>query len=183
MLDSSEISSSDEGVQETRAAHTVAREVVRDCGDIVEIRIGKASHPGQFVGDSTIEYLRFSRTCRGGWVDFFLHSSDTSLCGRTVKARVVVMRRRLEDGRAFLYVDLIPVDASKRVNCKLALVDRGFGTWTRTKWPQFDTTDPIHGTIILAPANAEVRSRTEKIDRQRQPPSKSGLTALINRFA
>lgn len=135
-----------------------ARSTIWSNGEVIEIKIPKDATPGVYEhGTTKVSYLMFARPLKGGGLNFFLHTSDHSLRGKTIRAEVVLMEKELEDGRRFFYIDLMPLDDATPATHRLFFANRGdFGTLPGD-WPRFDTPTPIQASIILAsPGDAKL---------------------------
>ncbi|HYF29473.1 MAG TPA: hypothetical protein VEA36_03875 [Candidatus Paceibacterota bacterium] len=152
------------------AVPVVARNVIRDAGDIVSVRIPADARQGCYEGDGlVIPYFRYSPTVPGGCVHCFVHTDDESLRGRSLRAQATIMEKVLADGRRYYYVDLLPVQAEVPPTHRLvitgcALVEDGL---------IFATPAPIYGMIMLTAPSAKLIEFPRLPGRKPEPKAKA----------
>lgn len=134
----------------------VARETLH-MGSIVKMKVPIGATDGTYPnGDEMIPFLQFCHNIRGGRVNFFVHTSDSALLGKTITASASVLKKTLEDGREFLYVDLVPVSDDTPITHRLAVMSNIDGSWNSEDHLIFQTPQPLDGIIIFAPPGAKV---------------------------
>ena len=124
-------------------------------GGVIQVKVPVESATGCFKqGEKEIRFLRFARHVKGGVVNFFVHDAgDLELfLGQKITAEVRVYRKDYEDGRKFLYIDLLRVVAPQRVTHRLAVMPGTPGM--QVPRPEgsvvFETPLPLHGAIVIA---------------------------------
>jgi hypothetical protein len=102
------------GAATAASAHVPAQVIKRETlhtGSIVRIRVSVDASDGSYPnGDEEIPFLQFCRSIRGGRVNFFVHTKDFAVRGKKITALASVHKKTLDDGREYLYVDLVPVN-------------------------------------------------------------------------
>ena len=118
---------------------------------VIEMKVPADARYGEFKnkkeGD-VLPFLKFARSIKGGMINFFVH--DNLKCHeQKIRAEVQVWRKEHEDGRTFLYVDLLPTKAA--VTHRLVVVSTMPGM--QSVWPKgsmlFETPTPLYGAIVL----------------------------------
>ncbi len=132
-------------------------------GGVVEIKVSANATEFWFITQEgeAIQGLQFSRGVRSGHINCFLHTDEMSLRGKKIVASVAVWKKKLNDGREFLYLDFHQTRAEVTHTLVVmpgkpdaaTIPDRGlvfetldtstsirFGSWVRSV-----------GTVILSP--------------------------------
>ena len=149
----------------------LSREVIF-AGAIVKERIPLDAQVGRYDHDGKdVPFLQFARAVPGGRVNLFVHTSATSLLGETICASATLWKKTLEDGRAFLYVDLIPVSDDQKVTHRLVVMNRADSGWGEDCLI-FDTPAPLRGLVIFAPPEAKMppRQNVVRLPQKQQVP-------------
>lgn len=134
----------------------IARETLH-AGSIVKMKVPIGASDGTYPnGDEEIPFLQFCHTIRGGRVNFFVHTNDSAVRGKTITASASVLKKTLEDGREYLYVDLAPVSDETPITHRLAVMNNIDGSWDSDDHLIFETPEPLDGLIIFAPPGAKV---------------------------
>lgn len=94
-----------------------------------------------------LEYIQFHTNLPGGVVNIFVHSSDLTLSGTTIRARAEIREKKLANDRSFLYIDLHLVDKAEVPTHKLVVLSSDFPR--QDHWVVFDTPGSIRGFIAL----------------------------------
>ncbi len=144
----------------TASAHIHVPGIVRETlhtGPIVRMKVPAGANGGSYVkDDEEIPFLQFCQNIRGGVVNFFVHTSDCRLLGKVVTATASVLQKTLQDGRQYLYVDLVPIADDTPVTHRLAVMNDIDGSWNNEDHLVFPTPEPLAGIIIFAPPGAKV---------------------------
>ncbi len=148
------------GAAQAASAHVpvpvIAREMLHS-GAIVEMRIPVGATEGTYPnGNEEIPFLQFCHNIRGGRVNFFVHTSDDALRGKTITASATVLKKTLEDGRQYLYVDLVPVAEDTPATHRLAVMNKNDGSWSGDGYLTFETPAPLSGLIIFTPPEVKI---------------------------
>lgn len=126
-------------------------------GPIVRVKVPVGATDGSYPnGNYEVPFLQFCHNIRGGRVNFFLHTDDSALRGKTITAAASVLKKTLEDGREYLYVDLTPVSDDTPITHRLAVMNNVNGSWDGDGHLIFVTPEPLDGIIIFAPPGAKV---------------------------
>lgn len=134
----------------------IARETLYT-GAVVKIKVPIGATDGSYSnGDEEIPFLRFCHNIRSGRVNFFVCTKDTALLGRTITAVASVLKKTLEDGREYLYVDLTPVSNDTPITHRLTVMNNIDGSWNSDDHLIFETPAPLNGIIIFAPPGAKM---------------------------
>lgn len=119
-------------------------------GSVVKIKIPAGATDGAYPsGDEMIPFLKFCRSIRGGVVNFFVHTTDSALRGMTIRASASLRMKTFEDGRKFLYVDLIPVDSNTPITHVLNVMSSGDRSCDIRDHLVFTTPAPLFGVITF----------------------------------
>jgi len=152
----SSIAAAHEAASPRTAAAVISRTVIHS-GPVVKIKVPADATEGSYLGQKKrVPFLQFSRTLPGGVVNLFVHTGALHLRGTTILAKATVMKKVLDDGREFLYVDLAPLPPTAKVTHRLAFMPDVVGSWHGKDHVTFGTPKPIIGRIIFAPPNAKV---------------------------
>jgi hypothetical protein len=94
---------------ERKPRAVLARELLWDKGTI-SIVVPTTARDGEFpLEDKTLLFLQFTRNIKNGVVNLFVHGDDLdALRGKEIVAHVNLFRKCMDDGKSYLYVDLIP---------------------------------------------------------------------------
>lgn len=153
----------------------IARETLHT-GSIVKMKVPIGATEGTYPnGDEEVPFLQFSHTVRGGRVNFFVHTSDSALLGKTITASASVLKKTFEDGREYLYVDLVPV-TDMPVTHRLAVMNDVDGSWDNDDHLIFRTPEPLSGVIIFAPPDAKVIPAGEIVQMPAPVPARASAT-------
>lgn len=149
------MSSSSAVLKTASISKTVRREVVWATGAVVKVTIPQKANAGSYLaGKIDVPYIQFPRNVRGGVVNLFVHS-DEELYGKTITAAAAVMRRVLDDGREYFYIDLLPLAKDTPVTHRLSVVSNEERFGDETDWTMFQTPN-MDGLIIFSPPEAKV---------------------------
>ncbi len=152
-------------IDAAHAASTRAAVTERVClwsGGIVRTRIPQGAKIGAYEdGETCILFLMFPLTVRGGRVNCFAHInthlSQDALASKTIiTAQLHVMKKTLEDGREYLYLDFIPVESSTPVTHRVVTESSIDGSILPGDSVVFETPPPLNGRIIILPPRMKV---------------------------
>lgn len=126
-------------------------------GPIVKMKVPVGASGGAYPSsEGLIPYLQFCHTIPGGRVNFFVHTADKMVRGRTITAGASVLKKTLPDGREYLYVDLKPVEADTPITHRLAVMNNLDASWDNSDPLIFATPLPLKGVIIFASPDAKM---------------------------
>jgi hypothetical protein len=137
-------------MNENTKAAVVSRKILHDgvvLGTVIEINVPLKAKQLRFPGQNEEiggTYLHFNYPVKGGIVNFHI-KTDQEFQGQTVRAYLQIVQKTMDDGREFLYVDLIPVDLP--VTRKLHVL--GTEHESRAGWFVYDL-EGFNPTICLA---------------------------------
>ncbi|MEI6863893.1 MAG: hypothetical protein WCK46_00765 [Candidatus Adlerbacteria bacterium] len=112
----------------------------------------------------TIHFLQFKHNVHGGILNFFVHGETAeeleAYYGDTIVARAKIWQKDMEDGRKFVYVDLLPT--SMHIAATHAIfVLYGFNDkakrlipYAEADWTTFKTPGHLKGAVVLVPLTA-----------------------------
>lgn len=91
----------------------ISRDLLWDKGTI-SIVVPTTAREGEFSDESvSLKFLQFTRNIKNGVVNLFVHGDDLkSLRGKEIVAHVNLYRKCMDDGKSYLYVDLIPTNGA-----------------------------------------------------------------------
>lgn len=136
---------------------TIVHRTILHSGPIVRIKVPSGALAGVYMsGENNVPFIQFSRNIRGGRVNLFVHAPSDSMFGQSVTAKATVLKKTLEDGREFLYVDLQPVAAHTQVTHRLAVLSNNVGYCSSGDHLVFETPEPLSGLVIFVPPDAKV---------------------------
>lgn len=123
-------------------------------GGVVEMKVFDRAKAGYFgEGDDRIDFIQFAVGVPGGLVNMFVHSTEyEKYVGKHVIAEATVHRKEFKDGRAFLYVDLLPTD--KKPTHWLTARPRKEGATHSPGAVVFKTPEPLRGEIVITELNS-----------------------------
>ncbi len=137
----------------------ITREVLYE-GAIVKTKVPADARFGSYTkGDEKVLFVQFCYNIRGGVVNIFVHTDDYTVRGKKIVASAAILKKILEDGREYLYVDLVPVVGDTQVTHRLAVMGKIDNSWGGDGHLIFKTPAPLEGFIILAPLVAQKTSR------------------------
>ncbi|MCX6820199.1 MAG: hypothetical protein NT019_02900 [Candidatus Adlerbacteria bacterium] len=141
------------------------RELLHEGSSVVQIHVPLEARRST-VEDAgrTIHFLQFKHNVHGGILNFFVHGETAEelerYYGDMVVARAKVWQKDMEDGRKFVYVDLLPT--SMHIAATHAIfVLYGFGEKAKSQipyaeadWTTFKTPGHLKGAVVLVPLTA-----------------------------
>jgi hypothetical protein len=163
----------------TRAPIAVTNRELLWSGGVIEISVPADAAERRYTEmEDDVHYLQFSRNIKGGVVNCFVHTNDTSFLGKKITAEIAVMRKTLVDGRTYLYIDLRPVERTTIITHRLAIVANEPGMWSGNDWVMFETPSPLRGAIILSAPDAKIvpNSPINQTRRVAKPPRETSAS-------
>lgn len=121
---------------------------VLSTGAVASVHIKTTAKPGKLPSDKTMAYLQFPYYVKGGCINVFLHSIDTSLIGQYVRARIEVCEKVFADGRAYIHVDLHPVGDNVPETNRLFFIPHT-DVARQPHWQMFETSDVQGQGLII----------------------------------
>ena len=136
------------------------REPVWEAGAIISIKVPSNAVRRTYEDDTGTEhaYVEFYLGFKGhGFVGCFLHTDDASCVSHTIVCQARLMQKTLMNGRAYLYVDLLPIPEHVEgvVTHQMAIRKKG-EIQVQEGWQAFDTPPPLHGQVIFYPPEADI---------------------------
>lgn len=148
------------GAASAASAYVPVPVIARDTlhtGSVVKMKVPVGASDGTYSnGDEELPFLQFCHNIRGGRVNFFVHTNDSALRGKTITVSASVLKKTLEDGREYLYIDLTPVSNDTPITHRLAVMNNIEGSWDSEDYLIFETPEPLDGIIIFAPPGAKM---------------------------
>jgi len=136
----------------------VSREIILR-GPIISVRVPSRANQKSYPQNGVrVPFFQFERSVRGGKVNLHLHSGDVRLLGTNVTATATLIKKRLSDGREYLYIDLVPTELGVRATHRLVILDAEGGTTMPEPelGHNFLTPAPVRARIMFAAKNAVV---------------------------
>lgn len=151
-----------------RTPRKVTKRGVHRRGGVVKLRVPAGASEGTYTGENgTVRFLRFPRNIRGGFVNFFVHTSD-DLRGKKISARVSVLKITYEDGMEYLYLDFIPVSDTEQVTHQLLVMSQG-DVVPDAEADVIETPEPLSGLIVLTKLKVTKPQRRVSRPNHRRP--------------
>ncbi|HRH55898.1 MAG TPA: hypothetical protein PK609_03475 [Candidatus Paceibacterota bacterium] len=120
-------------------------------GGVVRISIPKGAEQGLFEDEEQhVRYLQFPRSVRGGRVNMFVQTAEP-LQGETILAAASLMKKVLDDGLEYLYIDLVPVPDETPVTHQLLVVSSNERPAETEGLVLFETPAYMDGVIAFLP--------------------------------
>lgn len=169
----------------TTRSTTVTNRVCLWSDGIVRTRIPQSAKIGAYEnGDTCILFLMFPLNVQGGRVNCFAHinthlSRDALASKTIITAQLHVMKKTLEDGREYLYLDFIPVESSTPVTHKVVTASRAGQYQLKPDWVVFETPPPLSSWVVITPPGVKVGgpSNGEVVVPKSKTPAKAAVAS------
>jgi hypothetical protein len=119
----------------------------------VSVAVPVGAREGSFpTPNGDAKYLQFARNVKGGVVNIFVHGDGINqFRGEQIIAEAQVMEKTLQDGRVFIYIDLLPQREDVKATHKLVVMSAADVIAAPERSVSFMTPRPMEGVVILAP--------------------------------
>jgi hypothetical protein len=134
----------------------VAREAV-SATVVVAIKVPKTAVDDSFEADDgmLVPLVRFGQGVNGGYVNFFVHTNRLhDIIGRTITAEMTLMKKVLDDGRLYYYVDLQLRDRSIEATHRVVVMPPNQPMVPVGDYEQYELPTPLQGCVYIMAAGA-----------------------------